>query len=467
MRSLTLKLGGALLLVAIISVSVMALLTNVNTNREFKNYVSANPVYMESISNSLAVYYLQNQNSWNGVANTLKELLAFNGDRLVLANSTGTIVADTGGQLVGTPVAQSELSGGRNIQLVRPRTVIGQFFSLSLTSGTGMMGNGMGMGGQFADNAEASFLDQTNQWLWISGGIAAAIALIVAVFLAYQLSRPLKALGAGAREIASGNLGYRVNVKSHDETGRLAESFNTMAVSLENSEQARKRLLADVAHELRTPLTIISGTIDAMKEGVLPADERQLSIIKEESVLLTRLISDLRDLSLAEAGKLKLDVSSIDLADLTRRKLDQFRPLADAKGVTLSLDAQVNLPPVSADWVRLEQILTNLLSNALRHTPEGGNIIVSLSTDELGGKLAVTAAVADTGEGIAADDLAHIFDRFYRVEDSRSRIEGGAGLGLAIVKQMVIAHGGQINVQSQPGQGTTFIITLPASQEKG
>jgi signal transduction histidine kinase len=461
LKSLALKLGGALVLVAVIAVAVMAVLTNAGTSREFRSYVDTNPVFADAISQAMVVFYMQNQGSWTGVNDILPQLLAFENDRLVVADSENTIVGDTANLLIGQTVSQSGLTGGH---LIRMRMgfqgggsgqmsgqVIGQFFYLGQTA---------------VLNAEQDFLDQANRWLWLSGGIASVIAVAFAVVLAINFIRPLKALDTGAKEIAAGNLGHRVEVKSKDETGRLAASFNAMAGSLEKSEEARKRLLADVAHELRTPLTIIAGTVDAMLDGVLPTEERQLNLIKEETVLLTRLISDLRDLSLAEAGKLHLDLSPIDWADLARRKLDQFRPLAEAKGVKLSVEVGDNLPHVPADWVRLEQILANLLSNALRHTPEGGRVAVSLSKSELDGKPAVTAAVSDTGEGIAADELDHIFDRFYRVEDSRARSEGnGAGLGLAIVKQMVTAHGGKVRVESEPGHGTTFYVILPAADE--
>ncbi len=465
MRSLALKLGGALVLVALIAVAVMALLTNLNTSREFRTYVDANPAFVETVSRTMAVVYIQNRGDWTGINDILPQLLAFEGDRLVVADAGGTIIGDTGGLLIGQSVGQSGLTGGHSIQTSMmgfqggvggggmPGQTIGQFFYIGQAGG--------------ALDAEQNFLNQTNRWLWLSGGIAALLAIGLAIVLATQLIRPLRALNSGAKEIATGNLAHRVEVKSRDETGRLADSFNAMAGSLQKSEEGRKRLLADVAHELRTPLTIINGTVDAMMDGVMPFDEHQLKVIKGETVVLTRLISDLRDLSLAEAGKLKLELSTIDWADLIQRKLDQFRPLAEAKNITLAFDSMENLPPVSADWVRLEQVLANLLSNALRHTPDGGRITVTLRSSELEGKPAVTAAVADTGEGMAATQLAHIFDRFYRIEDSRTRVEGnGAGLGLAIVKQMVTAHGGKVDVESEPGRGSTFYVTLPAAVEK-
>ena len=459
MKSLAWKIGGALILVALIAVSVMAYLTNQNTNREFHTYIQANPAFEDTVARTLGLVYMRG--GWSGLSDVLPQMLAFEGDRLVVSDVNNIIVGDSAGLAVGQTVTQANLTGGHRVEVMtgfpspgQPPSgggqVVGQFFYL-------------GQAGGVLD-AEQTFLDQSNRWLWVSGGIAVAIAMGLAVVLAYNFIRPLRALSAGANEIAAGNLSHRVEVKSRDETGKLAESFNLMAVSLEKSEDARKRLLADVAHELRTPLTIINGTVDAMIDGVLPTDEKQLKIVKGETVVLTRLINDLRDLSLAEAGKLKLEKSTIDLADLIQWKLEQFRPIAEAKGVTLKFEGVNGLPPVSADWVRMEQVLANLLSNAIRHTLEGGRVTVYLSDSTLNGKPAVTAAVADTGEGIAPDKLEHIFDRFYRIEDSRARNEGnGAGLGLAIVKQMVSAHGGEVRVESKPGEGTTFFVTLPAA----
>jgi signal transduction histidine kinase len=464
LKSLAWKVGGALVLVALIAVAVMAYLTNQNTNREFRTYVDANPVFADTVGRTLAVVYTRG--GWSDLTDVLPQLLAFQGDRLVVADATGKIVGDSANIAIGQTVTQAGLNGGHPIQLMvgvigggqiggsgPPAVqVVGQFFYLGQAGGV--------------PGAEQNFLHQTNRWLWLSGGVAVAVAMVLAFFLAFNFIRPLRALSAGANEIAIGNLSYRVIVKSRDETGKLAESFNAMAGSLERSEESRKRLLADVAHELRTPLTIINGTVDGMIDGVLPTDEHQLRIIKGETVVLTRLISDLRDLSLAEAGKLKLEKSVIDWADLIQWKLEQFQPLAEAKGVTLKFEGSSGLRPVSADWVRIEQVLANLLSNAIRHTSEGGRITVHLSDSELDGKPAVTAAVTDTGEGIPPDELEHIFDRFYRIEDSRARTEGnGVGLGLAIVKQMVAAHGGQVRVESKPGEGSTFFITLPAAVE--
>jgi signal transduction histidine kinase len=233
---------------------------------------------------------------------------------------------------------------------------------------------------------------------------------------------------------------------------------------LDNSEQSRRRLVSDVAHELRTPLTIIQGTVDGIADGVFQPDKEHLDSIREQTVLLTHLVNDLRELSMAESGQLKLDRHSSDMVDLVQRKITQFEVNASQKNIRLILQAQPAIPSINIDSKRIEQALGNLLSNAIRHTPEGGQITVSLkmvNADSKAEKNSLIVSVTDTGEGIPAEHLPHLFERFYRVETSRSRSEGGAGLGLAIVKQMVQAHGGQVWVESQPGQGSTFYFSLP------
>jgi len=313
------------------------------------------------------------------------------------------------------------------------------------------------------DQDENELLDKINRYLWVAGLIAFFAAILLGLIITRQITRPLKSLTRGAEQIARGNLNYRVDINTRDEVGELGRSFNQMAANLEKSEQSRKRLVSDVTHELRTPLTIIEGTVDGMMDGVFPADPEHLNNIKEQSTLLTRLVSDLRDLSLAESGQLKLQKSAVNLVDLLKTKISHFEPLAAEKKIVMNLQAQCGPPDIEVDPYRIDQVITNLLSNAIRHTPPGGRIDLTVSIDESQtskpGKLVLT--VSDTGEGIAAEHIPHIFDRFYRVAGSRSRSEGGAGLGLAIVKQMVEAHGGSVEAASQPGLGTTFKVTLP------
>jgi len=330
-----------------------------------------------------------------------------------------------------------------------------------------MGGQREGEAGAGLTAADQDFLDRTTGAFVTAGLMAAAVALVLGVLATRLITRPVRALTKGAREIARGNLGHQVDIHTRDEIGELAAAFNGMSASLKKAEEQRKRLVSDVAHELRTPLTIIQGTVDAIRDGVFPADEKHLSAIREQTALLARLASDLREISLAEAGRLRLELAPVDLAELARDKVAQFDVRAAEKGIRLELETAPGLPKVNADRTRIDQVLANLLANAVRHTPSGGSIVVSVAPsskpDSRGAaQRGVTIVVRDTGEGIAPEDLPHVFERFYRAEQSRSRGEGGFGLGLAIVKHLVQLHGGDVQVESEPRRGSTFSVFLPA-----
>ncbi|MBM2825627.1 MAG: integral rane sensor signal transduction histidine kinase [Dehalococcoidales bacterium] len=466
MRSLSWKLGGALLLIVIVSVGLMAYLTNLSTAREFRNYViQGNTMHASGVGDSLSGFYSR-QGNWNGVQGVLPGLLRMNGDRLIVADISGIIVGDTDGNALGDTVNKLGIAGyGTPVMLSEKQ--IGTFYFLY--SGTGGMMGGMitMMGGQpiptGTNTAEADFLSRVNRSLWITGLVAAAIALLVGLFLTRQITSPVRALTRGAREISQGNLAYRVKAESGDEVGELVKTFNTMAANLAASEQSRRRMTADIAHELRTPLTIVEGTVDGMLDGVFAPDREHLATIKEQTALLTRLIGDLRELSLAEAGQLKLELAPDDIVRLVRGKLEQVELTARDKGISLKLEAEDNLSTIEIDHMRIEQVVANLLTNAIHHTPPGGIITVSVkaATPSADNQRGILISVVDTGEGIAVEHLPHIFERFYRVSDSRSRSEGGTGLGLAIVKHLVLAHQGRVWAESEPGKGSRFRVFLP------
>jgi signal transduction histidine kinase len=448
----------------------MAFLINQNTTTQFRQFIQGgNTAYAQRVVSNLEQYYIQEQ-SWTGVQEILNASLRNNNDRLILADNSGKIIADTSNQLIGKSAASAGVSNGTSIQ-VSGQNAGTLYTSLSSPGGgKGDMGGGKGPGNSNATNTsttqatDTDFLNRINNYLWIAGIIAIAIALLLGILLTRQITRPLRALNTGAKHISEGDLSYRVKVDSRDEIGKLAESFNNMAVKLDNSEQSRRRLVSDVAHELRTPLTVIRGTVDGIEDGVFPPDKDHLDSIKEQTDLLSHLVNDLRDLSLAESGQLKLDLVLVDIISLTRRKISQFEVNAQQKKIQLKMESPSSLPETRIDPRRIEQVIGNLLSNAIRHTPEGGQITLALKLDQAAAKTEkdkLLISVSDTGEGIPAEHLPHIFERFYRVETSRSRSEGGAGLGLAIVKQMVEAHGGKVSVESQPGQGSIFHISLP------
>ena len=268
-----------------------------------------------------------------------------------------------------------------------------------------------------------------------------------------RTARPVDEVMRAAQRVAQGDYSVRVREAGARDTRALAHTFNVMTTQLESNDQQRRRLLADVTHELRTPLTVIQGELEAVLDGVHPADPAHLSAILEETHVMGRLIDDLRTLALAEAGALRLMREPVDLGVLTGEAVATFQTRANAAGVALVVEAPADLPLADLDPLRIREVLTNLIANALRYTPAGGQITVAI---EATSPEQVTVVVRDTGEGIAPDRLAHIFDRFYKSDESR-----GSGLGLAIVKSLVESHGGTIHAVSTPGSGTTFTFALP------
>jgi signal transduction histidine kinase len=230
-----------------------------------------------------------------------------------------------------------------------------------------------------------------------------------------------------------------------------------MSADLAHSTELRRQMTADIAHELRTPLSVILGYTEALSEGKLSGTDETFDVMHDEAQQLQRLIEDLRTLSLADAGELPLMVQSVSPEGLLERVAIAHTPRAQEKGVSIQVEAPPDLPPIAVDPDRVAQVLSNLVSNALRHTPQGGRVRLIAERDGADIRL----SVADTGPGIAADDLPHIFQRFYRADQSRYPVEGQTGLGLAIAKSLVEAHGGAISVESVQGEGSTFTITLP------
>lgn len=467
MRSLSWKLGGALLLVVIVTVGLMAYLTNASTASEFRQFISGgNSAHIQNLAGNLVQMY-SDDGGWSDIQNSLGILLWSANERLVVADAGGVIVGDTEGDWLGRDTGQVGLENGSAVTVSGGE--VGQFYLLTSGFGTDMghmgMGGPGGHGTTVLTGAEEDFLSQINSSLWTTILIAAAVAVVLGFVLTRQFTRPINALATGARHIADGDLGFRVQIKSSDEIGDLAQSFNNMASSLEKSEQARRRLVADIVHEVRTPLTIIEGTVEGIADGVFPPDRKHLDSIREQTVLLNRLVGDLRELSLAETGQLKLKLAPTNMAELVRRKMSQIELRAQEKNIQVTLKADNDMPDIKVDPVRIDQVISNLLTNAVRHTPDSGSITVSIRTvpeaDSHLNRPYLSVSIANTGEGIAAEHLPYIFDRFYRAEPSRARSEGGTGLGLAIVKQLVEAHSGRAWAESSPGKGSTFYIALP------
>lgn len=461
-RNLTVKILIAFSVAVLIGIGGVAVLANVSTRSEFETYLSFDqPIVAQRLAGAAAETY-RRSGSWEAVARAVAELTRpiF---RVVIADVDGQVVVDTGRGWIGR--STTSLSLGNGTLVGDGSHVYGTLYLVPLArSGNGPrpFNRPLRLTSTTPDprlsQAETTFLARVNQSVIVAalGGIVAA--LIIGGLLARQIILPLGDVTRAAQRIARGHLDERIDVGDEDEVGRLARAFNQMAESLQRTEEARRHLVADVAHELRTPLTVIGGTVQAMRDGILPADDAGLQTIQEEVSALTRLVSDLRDLSLDDVGQFTVRRERIDL----RRVLEQVANSFAAATTTRNINLAVELPEaplcLQGDEARLRQCFHNLVDNALRHTSAGGTITI---TARPGPSIVVT--VRDTGQGISGEDLPRVFERFYRADPSRARRSGGSGLGLAIVQQIVRAHGGAVSAESAGlGKGAAFRIVLPA-----
>jgi len=440
-HSLRVRLLLAAVLVIIAAVSVSALVAGRWTSGEFRRYVAHGGAMRQHRYAMLLGNAYTQHHGWEGIQAQVEQLGQMAGERVVLADAAGRIVADSEQALIGQSVgadwpapANAILAGGVRVG------------SLYLLAGAAPAG-------------ENDFLSNVNRALLVGVAAGVLVAVLLTVILARRLLRPVAQLTAAVQRMEGGDLAARVEVVTEDEVGRLARAFNGLAASLARQEQLRRNMVNDVAHELLTPLTNISGYLEAAEEGLIAPDAALVANLSEETLLLRRLVDDLQELALAEAGQLRLQREVVAVDALIAPAVEALRPQADAKGLAVPVELPADLPPVDADPGRVGQVLRNLLNNAILHTPAGGTITLSARPDA--GTVAVS--VRDTGVGIPPEHLPNVFERFYRADRSRARATGGAGLGLAIVKQLVMAHGGSVAVESAVGRGSTFTFTLPVA----
>jgi signal transduction histidine kinase len=453
-QRLWVKLLLGFMLVVAVAIGVVAVLVNRTTTRQFESYVSqGRQLRAQRLAPEFAAYYAQS-GSWAGVAEWMagQELAQGGGrgqgwgrgvvggsstDRLLLADAEGRVVADSQGELIGQQLSDMELAVGVPIE------VAGQRVGTLLSAAEGTV----------HESLEAEFLRQVNRSLVWAGLAAAALALALGLWLARQLTAPLRTLTRAAHRLAEGEM-PQVKVSSQDEIGELGQAFNQMAQSVARQEMLRRNMMADIAHELRTPLTVIRGDLEALLDGVFEPTPEALASLQEETLLLSRLVDDLRALAQAEAGQLKLERGPTDLVELLRGVVASFDLQAESQNQVLRLNLDTALQPVDADAQRVRQVVANLVSNALRHAPDCGLVVVSAVQQPAW----VQVVVSDDGPGITPEDLPHVFDRFWR--GGKPRVEG-SGLGLAIARELVRAHGGEIWAESERGKGSAFSFTLP------
>jgi signal transduction histidine kinase len=460
-HTLRFRLIVTLVLIVVAAVGIVAFFGTVVTTRTFTRYEEHGGMMRHRrFEMVLTQHYAQN-GSWADVQPQVERMGQITGERIVLADEEERIVADSAGELIGQPVGQDWPPPSPPIIYHGAR--VGTLYT-----------DFPGWGGK---PGSEDFLAPVNRTLLLIAVAAGLGAVLLILGLSRRILAPVEALTAAVRRMEAGDLSQRVEITSRDEIGDLARAFNAMADGLARLEELRRQLVTDVAHELRTPLSNIRGYLEAIQDGVVEPDRRVIDSLHEETMLLNRLVDDLQDLSLAEAGQLRLERRPVALADVVDRAVEAARPRAAAKGVALQVDLPGDLPPVDVDPQRIGQVLRNLLDNGLTHTGPGGEIAV---TAQVAGRW-VEVSVRDTGAGIAAEDLPYVFERFYRADKSRSRATGGAGLGLAIVKQLVEAHGGRIEVESRgepswsptvgepswspTAEGTRFTFTLPVGED--
>ncbi len=449
---LWLKLTIAFLLVAVVGIVVIGYWANRAAESGFRHYLMQDEaVQLDVLTEQLVAFY-KAQNGWEGVDPLLSSMLVgrgqngMGGGMWALVDENGRIAAQSVG---GRGRMQMLVEEGNGVALQVDGRTVGTLY-------LGMQGMGMGA-------AESQFLAEVNRGLAYGAVAAVVLALVLAVGLAQGLTRPLKQLTQATLALAGGNLSQQVPVTGHDEVATLAQSFNKMAHTLRQSETQRQQMLADIAHELRTPLAVMQGNLEAMLDGVFPLSPENLTMVHEETLLLRRLVDDLRTLSLAEAGQLQLSRSRVPVSDLIGQAVAAFAPLAESDGVALVAEVPEKPVFVFADKARIQQILANLVGNALRHAPQGtANVPTIWLRVHDDGNGRVRIGVIDNGPGMSAEAAARVFDRFWRADSARSRDSGGSGLGLAICQGIVAAHNGRIWVESQPDSGTAFWFELPS-----
>jgi two-component system sensor histidine kinase BaeS len=451
MRSLAVKLTLAFLLIGLTGSILVAIILQQSTRTAFSNFIMNQE--QQTLADNLVAYF-QTKGSWAGVTQDINSLQAFipsqpgeirgpfpDRNPITLVGTDRIVIYSNQPGEIGQTVSKSETNGAINLQV--DNQTVGYLILTPVSR-------------DFTPNTpEANFLHNVNRATLLSASVAILLALVLGGFLAFSMTRSLRELTEATLEIARGKFGKQVKVRSKDEIGELAASFNKMSADLEQATQARQQMTADIAHDLRSPLSVITGYAEALSDNKLQGNPEVYSILLQEAKHLDHLVDDLRLLSLADAGELSLTCEPTDAKILLERVLARHAVSANQHHIDLQVQVEPDLPQIDVDMERMSQVLDNLVLNAFRYTPEGGMII--LAADEKDGNVQIH--VKDTGRGISGEDIPHIFDRFFRGDKSRQQ-SGESGLGLAIAKSLVEAHGGKISVVSTPGEGAEFTITL-------
>jgi two-component system sensor histidine kinase BaeS len=451
MRSLAVKLTLAFLLIGLTGAVLVAVILQLRTRTAFNTFVVTREE--QNMVDTLTQYYVDHS-GWEGVASSYRFLqdnpqgpdFRRSPLRFTLVDLNHVVLASMQTDTIGQAIPANDLSHAIPIK-VNNNTV---GWLVENTPPPQLVPN----------SPEDIFLASVNQATLISGLIAIVLALALGGFLAFTMTRSLRELTAATNQIANGNLDQQVKIRSRDELGTLAASFNKMSRDLAHATQVRRQMTADIAHDLRTPLSVITGYSEALSDGKLPGTPEIYSILHDETLHLNKLIDDLRTLSLADVGELSLTLQPTPPLAMLNRVIARHTLASQQKEVALEVAASQDLPDVNVDPERMNQVFDNLVGNAFRYTPRGGKIVLSAAANGS----TVIFRVSDNGKGIELELLPHIFDRFFRGDPSRTQ-NGESGLGLAIARSIVVAQGGTIDVESTLDQGTTFTIAMPVVEK--
>jgi signal transduction histidine kinase len=470
-HNLNFRLLAAFTLVIVIILCSVFFLMFRNTQQEISQYEQRIEDMQDNrLQKQLYTYYAVT-GSWENVQSLVEQWGNLYGRRMVLTDTQNNVIADSAGTLLGQTYAPDVFHDPiADIAVPGPSPIIDLYTNSDDQTQMPVISSDVvgyihsihgGLPGLTMNAMEITY-QSIGRFFIRAGLIAVGIAFILAFFLSRYILAPVKDLTTAARRFGKGDFTQRVEYNGKGEMADLAHSFNSMAENLEKTEQLRRNLVADVAHELRTPVSNLKGYLEAISDGVIKPDEETIRSLNEEAGSLTRLVGDLQELTLADAGKLKITTQPEDIGHIIKETVIAHQPKATGKEINISIVMPDELPLVEIDGQRIRQVLNNLINNALVHTNNGGSITVSGKKQD---KM-VSISVSDTGEGIAPEHLPMIFERFYRVDKSRTRATGGSGLGLTIAKRLVEAHSGTISVTSEVGKGSIFTFTIPVIKEK-
>jgi signal transduction histidine kinase len=443
MRSLRFKILIAMVAVTALGSSITAIVASRATADLFRQYASRPMGKREEPFVRILVQRYSLNGRWESVQPLVVDLGQAIEERVILAESGGTIIGDSESKLTGKIMAEN--IPAIFFPIIASNQLVGKLYIDPFND---------------RDIRDNLFLGRVNHSFLVGSLVVIGLALLITLIITRPIIRPIEQLTDAVQKMEKGDLSVRVNIPSRDETGRLAHAFNKMAETMDRLMQLRRNMVSDVAHELRTPLTNIRGYLEASKDGLLKPDENLVNNLYEEAMLLNRLVDDLQDLALVEAGHITLDLQPVEIGGLIQATVDLYQSQAASFGLSLESDVEADLPSVHADTHRMMQVLRNLVNNAMAHTPRGGRIAIRARAENGGG---IHIIVEDNGVGIPADQLDLIFERLCRVDHSRERATGGGGLGLSIVKQLVEMQGGKVWAESETGKGSQFHIVIPST----